>query len=113
MDEKLPIETKRDKFIHTSRYFKPFDMEGDGNCMYHALSIGMNKLDLDGCNNNWNQTALRKVIAEYYTEVHNNENHENNSVWKHFFHTYLKMKISLKESKTMENGEMNQYWLCL
>ena len=85
MEVKLPIETNRDEFIHTSRYFKPFDIDGDRNYMYHALSIGMNELNLVWCNNNWNQRALKNRIAEYYTEIHNNENHENNSVWKRFF----------------------------
>ena len=85
MEEKLPIETNRDKFIHKSSYFKPFDVDGDGKCMYHALSIGMNKLDLDVCNNKWNQRALRNVIAEYFKEIHKIENHENNSVWKSIF----------------------------
>ena len=41
-DEKLSKETNKDKFIHTSCYLKHFDVEGDGNCMYHELIIGMN-----------------------------------------------------------------------
>ena len=55
MEEKPPIETKKDELIHKSRYFKPFDVDGFGNFMYHTLSIGMNKLDLYGCNEKWSQ----------------------------------------------------------
>ena len=54
----------------------------------------MNELDLVGCNNNWNQRALRNVISEYYKEIHNNKNHEKNLCGREFLNTFLKMKTS-------------------
>ena len=53
--------------------------------MYHTLTLGMNELNLDGCNEKWNQKALTEVIFQYCTEVYHDENHENNSAWKRFF----------------------------
>ena len=53
--------------------------------MYHALTIGMNELNLEGCNEKWKQQVLREEICNYYTEVHYDENHENNSMWKRLF----------------------------
>ena len=82
--------------------------------MHVSCTINWNeRVELVGFNVKWNQRALINLIAEYYTEIHNNENHGKKSLWKSFFHTYLKMKISSKQSKTMDNGEMNRYWLCL
>ena len=110
-------------------------MEGDWNCMYHALALGMNEFNLDWCNEKWNQKALREVIFQYYTEVRHDENHENNSVWKRLFahisdnevteYELMRSKITpeqvnknkfdhfFKNSVPVDDGEMNQYWLCL
>ena len=49
-DEKHSNKRNKDKFIHESCYFKHFDVEGNGNCMYHALTLAMNELNLDECN---------------------------------------------------------------
>ena len=64
-DEKYSNKTKKYKFVHTSIYFKPIDMEGDRNCIYHALTIGMNELNLEGFNDKRNHEVLIEVICEY------------------------------------------------
>ena len=91
-DDKLSNKTKKDKFIHISHYLKPFDLEGDGNCMYHALKIIINEFNLEGCNDKWNQCTLIELFFKYYTYIHSDENHEINSVWKHFLHRSLTNK---------------------
>ena len=134
-DEKLSNKTNRDKFIHAPRYFKPFDMEGDGNCMYHELTLGMNELKLEGSNDKWNQCTLRDIICKYYTDIHCDENHQNNSLWKLLFSHISENEVTedeimrrkltleqvnkikfdnfLKDSVPVDDGEINQCWLCL
>ena len=64
--------------------------------MYHALTLGMNELKLYGCNENWNQRTLRDVICQYYTDIHYDENHEKNSLWKRLFACIIDKQVTEK-----------------
>ena len=70
--------------------------------MYHVLTLGMNELKLEGFIENWNQHTLRNVLYQYLLEIHSDENHENNSLWKCIFAHISNNEVTEKEIKRIK-----------